>query len=323
MPSAPAISVLLPVRNARPFLASTLRSLARQTLARFEVIAVDDGSTDGSGEVLERCARRDSRFVVVRGPHEGLPATLNAALARARAPVVARMDADDLVHARRLELQLCYLARHPEAAAVGSRVRLFPAGSYGAGMERWVTWHNALLSHEDMAREILIDSPLVHGTAAIRRNWLERIGGWTSQPWPEDLDLWIRMLEAGARLAKLPDVLYAWRQHPHSATRQDARYRRRMFDALKLDALTRGFLAGPRSPTLVGVGSSLDRWQSLLGARWPGVRRLEAPGPTRGLLPALVPPMVMVFGAYQRRDVWRRFMTEAGMIEGKSFIFVA
>ena len=67
-------------------------------------------------------------------------------------------------------------------------------------MRRWAKWHNALLTHEAMASEVLIDSPLAHGTAMIRREWLERVGGWHERGWPEDLDLWVRLVRAGARL---------------------------------------------------------------------------------------------------------------------------
>src|SRR5262245_34647178 len=102
---APRVSVLLPVRDAAPWLATALASLARQTLADHEVIAVDDGSTDASGEILERAARRDPRLVVRHTPARGLPAALGLALSLARAPWVARQDADDVCHRTRLARQ--------------------------------------------------------------------------------------------------------------------------------------------------------------------------------------------------------------------------
>jgi GT2 family glycosyltransferase len=157
------------------------------------VIAVDDGSSDGSGE------------------------------------------------------RLAYLEAHPAVALVGSRVRLFPARETGGGMRRWAAWHNALLDHEAIAREAFIDSPLAHGTALIRREWLARAGGWAERGWAEDLDLWLRLIEAGARFAKLPQVLHGWRQHGASATRRDPRYARARFVALKCTALARG--AAARGPT--------------------------------------------------------------------------
>jgi glycosyltransferase involved in cell wall biosynthesis len=319
---APAISVLVPVRNALPYLGASMRSLERQSLRDVEVIAVDDGSTDGSGDALDRMSRRDPRLRVVHEPARGLPAALNRGLALARAPLIARHDADDLSHCDRLDLQRGWLAEHPHAAIVGSRLRLFPAGAVGAGMRRWAEWHNRLLTHEQMANECLIDSPLAHGTAMIRREWLERVGGWADRGWAEDLDLWIRLLEAGARFGKVPRVLYGWRQHRASATRRDPRYRRERFIALKLDALERGPLRGATAMTLVGVGESLARCIPVFEAGRT-VLVVEAGRPSASVMGRLVAPVVLVFMSYSARERWRQVLVNARWREQRDFIFIA
>src|SRR5439155_16886683 len=111
----PSLSVLLPVRDAARFLGAALGSLARQTFEDYEVIAVDDGSTDETPRLLARAAALDPRIRVSNTAPRGLPAALNRALERARAPLLARMDGDDLAHRRRFELQVGYLRDHPEA----------------------------------------------------------------------------------------------------------------------------------------------------------------------------------------------------------------
>ncbi len=123
----PALSVLLPVRNAEPWLASTLASLWRQTFDAFEVIAVDDGSSDGSLGVLECAARREPRLRVLHTAAQGLPRALALAQAHARAPLLARQDADDLSHRLRFAFQVEYLRAHRAVAVVGCRLRLFPS----------------------------------------------------------------------------------------------------------------------------------------------------------------------------------------------------
>ena len=317
----PRVSVLLPVRDAAPWLPASLASLARQTLADHEVIAIDDGSRDGSGELLDRAALRDRRIVVRHTSANGLPAALNLALSLARAPWVARHDADDLSHRLRLERQLAWLEAEPATDVLGTRVRAFPGAATGAGMRRWIAWHNALLGHEDMRRELMIDSPLAHGTAMLRRSRLEAAGGWQDRGWAEDLDLWIRLYGAGARFAKLPEKLYLWRQHPTSSTRTDPRYSRVRFLSLKRDALAHGLLADGRRATLIGVGSSLSRWRQTLGSRLAHTYEVKSPfAPT---VPPLSPPLVLALMAPMARQRWRTVLTQRGWHELSDFIFVA
>ena len=319
----PAISVLLPVRNAGPYLAAALASMWRQTFRDFEVIAVDDGSSDGSGERLERAAVAEPRLRVIHTPPAGLPAALNTALQHARAPVIARHDGDDLSHRERFARQLAHLAGHPRTAAVGCRLRLFPTASITDGMRRWARWHNALHTHEAMACEALIDSPLAHGTAMIRRTWLARVGGWRDRGWPEDLDLWLRMLARGARIEKCEATLYAWRQHAESATRRDPRYAPARFAELRMDALRSGFLARGRAVTLVGVGRTLREWEGRIAATDIRVRAIEAGRPRPDVIRSLRPRAVMVFGAAPARARWREALLARGLVELRDFVFVA
>jgi glycosyltransferase involved in cell wall biosynthesis len=317
----PAITVLMPVLDARPWLETSLASLWRQTFRDFEVVAIDDGSTDGSGELLERLARGEHRLRVLRRPHAGLPAALNAGLAVARGDVIARHDGDDLSHRLRLERQFDYLASAPAVGVLGTRVRIFPVGEPWVGMRRWAAWHNSVLTHEEIEREVLVDSPLAHATAMMRRAALEEVGGWVERGWPEDVDLWLRLLERGVRFAKLPHTLYSWRQLPGSATRRE-RYRQERFDALRLDALRRGLLTRGSPISVVGVGRGLQRWCGLLEADGRQVNRIAAGHPAPDALAAFAAPALMVFGAPPARARWREALARTGWEEGRSFVFV-
>ena len=222
--SSPAVSVLLPCRDAASTLDEALDSLFRQTLADFEVIAVDDGSSDGSAECLMVWAAREPRLRLLRIEPRGIIAALNAGLEACQAPLLARMDADDLAEPERLQQQLDLLGGRPDLAAVGCLVAGYPPDLLAEGFRLYIEWQNRLIEPEAIAREIFIESPLVHSSMVIRREWLERVGGYQERGWAEDYDLWLRMHLAGARFAKVPVVLLHWRDHPRRLTRTDPRY---------------------------------------------------------------------------------------------------
>ncbi len=250
----PAVSVLMPVRNAATHLSACLDSLARQTLADFEVVAVDDGSTDGSGELLEDWASRDGRLRVLREPACGLVASLNLGLAACRAPLVARMDADDVSHPQRLETQAFFLDNHPAVGVVSCRVCHYPRHGVGEGFRLYEQWLNSLLAHEEMARERFVESPVAHPSAMVRRDVLASAGGYRDLGWPEDYDLWLRLFAAGVGFAKLDRALFFWREHRGRLSRSDQRYSTEAFLRCKAHFLSRGPLAGGRRVIVWGAG---------------------------------------------------------------------
>lgn len=250
--TAPLSSVLLPVRDARQTLDACLDSLAAQTLTAHEVIAVDDGSSDGSGERLLARAAGDPRLRVLRTPPRGIVAALNLGLAEARASIVARMDADDVAHPRRLEAQLERLRGEPRVDVLGCRVTT-AGDSAGAGMRAYLDWVNGLVDHDAMARSRFVESPIVHPSVAMRAAALGRLGGYRDFDGPEDYELWLRAFDAGLRFAKHPEVLLEWRDSPGRLTRTDARYSARAFARVKVAALARGPLAG-RPAVVWGAG---------------------------------------------------------------------
>jgi glycosyltransferase involved in cell wall biosynthesis len=259
----PSVSVLLPVRDALPTLDTCLWSLQRQTLERFEVVAVDDGSIDGSGVLLDGWAAIDRRIRVLHQSADGLVAALNLGLARCSAPLVARMDADDVSHPRRLELQVAYLERHPNVGVVSCLVQHFPRRGVGQGFRIYEAWLNSLRDHEQMARERFIESPLAHPSAMVRRRVLLRAGGYHDMGWPEDYDLWLRLFDAGVRFAKVDKPLFFWREHGRRLTRRDPRYAPTAFLQCKAHYLARGPLAAADRVVVWGAGPTgraLSRW---------------------------------------------------------------
>jgi len=258
-----AISVLLPVRDAAATLPAALRSLERQTFSDFEILAVDDHSRDGSLEVLRRHARRDGRLRVLQNPGRGLVAALEHARTEASGALLARMDADDVCHPHRLELQAAHLAQNRRLAGTGCRVRLFPRGRLRQGWLRYEQWQNQLVACDDIRRERYVESPLVHPSVMLRAEAVARAGGYRDRDWPEDYDLWLRMLEAGERLDKVPECLLFWRHSPSRASLRDDRYALERHREMKLRFLLDGPLAQVRDLAVWGAGQNGQSW-----ARW-------------------------------------------------------
>jgi cellulose synthase/poly-beta-1,6-N-acetylglucosamine synthase-like glycosyltransferase len=150
------------------------------------------------------------------------------------------MDADDRCHPDRIKLQREYLLDNPAVAVVGSLVNGFPTEFVGEGFELYYDWLNSLVTHEDISREIFIESPLANPSTAFRKSWIDQVGGYQDHGWPEDYDLWLRLYLAGAQFAKIPQVLLEWREHPERLTHQDSRYSVENFLRAKAHYLAKG-----------------------------------------------------------------------------------
>ena len=250
----PSISVLMPCYNAASTLDEAVVSILDQTFTDLELIAVDDGSTDDTLRRLQSWAQQDRRVVVLPRSHGGLVDALQAGLSACRAPLVARMDADDRSSTDRLGRQFAALEAHPEVAVVGCLVEGSPSQDVRQGLQMYIEWLNGLVTPEAIAREIFVESPLAHPSVVMRRSWLERVGGYQDRGWPEDYDLWLRLHLAGARFAKVPEVLLGWREHPARATRTDRRYAVENFLRAKAHYLTRGPLVDRDSLVVWGAG---------------------------------------------------------------------
>ena len=337
----PLVSVLLPCRNAAATLEEAVASVLQQTLADLEVVAVDDGSTDGCAERLDRWANQDPRLRVLHLPPRGLIEALNAGLAACRAPLIARMDADDRSHPERLAEQLGLLEAQPDLAAVGCRVEAFPPGAVGPGLSLYLEWLNGLTTADAIAREIFVESPLVHPSVVMRRSWCERVGDYQEHGWPEDYDLWLRMHAAGGQFAKVPRVLFYWREHAGRLTHASPRYAIESFLRAKVFYLMRGPLQERESILVWGAGIVGKRLSRLLLAEGAPVTAFididpAKIGRTRRGLPVVGPEacvewwhhsprpiLLAAVGARGARALVRQQINALGLVEGKDWWAVA
>jgi glycosyltransferase involved in cell wall biosynthesis len=297
----PRVSVLLPVRDAAPTLPACLDSLRAQTLGDFEVIAVDDGSRDESAALLARAAREDRRLRVIAGSG-GLVAALNAAAAAAGGELLARMDADDVALPERFARQVAVLDAAREIDILGCRVALMDGGAFpNAGMRAYVQWSNGLLTHEAIAADRLVESPLAHPSVMMRAAVLRDLGGYRAFDGPEDYDLWLRALHAGRRLEKVPEVLLQWRDAPSRLSRTDPRYAPGRFFDLKREAFLR-LVPSADGVVVWGAGPIGKAWARGLRERGRAVRAFVDVDPRKIGRTVHGAPVVGVeaAGAYER-----------------------
>ena len=267
----PAVSVILPFRNAAATLGAALETIRTQSLTSWECLLIDNESADDSAQVAAGACRSDRRFRVLQQPGDLVDA-LNAGVAQARASYLARMDADDLAHPQRLERQLACLRADPSLTIVSSLVSGVPGQHLQEGMRRYMNWLNTLRSSDEIRDAIFVESPLVHPTVMFSRATVRSAGGYQQTGGPEDYDLWLRLLLSGHRAAKVDVVLLHWRDSSHRLTRIDPRYHRQRFFDTKLRYFPG--VVSPGVPLQVWGAGPLGRgWARALRARGYPVRR--------------------------------------------------
>lgn len=206
----PLVSVLLPVWNCERFVFAAVESVRRQTEKDFELIVLDDGSSDGSLATVERAAAGDARVRVYSRRNKGLVPTLNECVGLSRAPWIARMDADDVCEPARLATQLAF-CRATGTAVCGSAVRMF---------SRWTAHVRSYpASHEDVIVQLAMGTAFAHPSVFGKAECFRAHRYLDAFPHAEDYDLWTRFALAGYRVANIGQPLLRYRVNPKQVSR--------------------------------------------------------------------------------------------------------
>jgi GT2 family glycosyltransferase len=215
--SVPAISVAMSVYNGERFLALAIESILAQTFADFEFLILNDGSSDGSAAIIDQYAARDSRIRAIHRENRGLIKSLNQLLEEARAPLIARMDGDDIAHPMRFEKQLAFLAAHPDHQVLGTWTEDIDE----AGHPFSVTGKDHPTTHAEFLASIEERSGLCHPSVMMNRALALSVGGYHAAfKHCEDYDLWLRLADK-TRICSLPERLVKYR---HSANQVSTKY---------------------------------------------------------------------------------------------------
>lgn len=259
---APPLSVVMSVYNGRRYLRQAVESILTQTFRDFEFIIIDDGSTDESPAMLDAYARGDSRVKVIHQANTGLTYALNVGILASHAPLIARMDADDISHPTRFEKQMAYMATHPRCAALGTAVRLITRRGDVINIERNPT------DHATIEKRLLEGAGGIirHPAAMLRREMLDKIGLYRDiTRSSQDLDLYLRLARVG-ELANLDEPLLDYRIHPASTTANHTDHDREEIMAFMRDAYRERGLGEP--PASVAGSASADETAATWNRRW-------------------------------------------------------
>ncbi len=202
----PAISILMSTYNDKKYINAAVDSILNQTFANFEFIIINDGSTDGTLEILEDYVKKDCRIRLISRENKGLVSSLNEGIDLARASLIARIDADDIAIDNRLDEQIKYLEKHTDVVCVGSYFEIIDNNTYSLMLTK------TPISNADIQKELMKGhSVICHPSVIMRKDAVLKAGKYRQEFHPaEDLDLWLRLGEIG-KLSNIPKKLMKYR----------------------------------------------------------------------------------------------------------------
>ena len=330
-----SVSILLPFRNAGPTLDAAIGSIAQQSLTGWELLLIDNASSDSSSHIAHKWTQRDPRIRVVREPTVGIAHALNTGLAQAHAPLIARMDADDISHPQRLERQVAFMSEHPDIGVLGTRTTFASTVEKSSGMQWFVQWQNAISTPHEHYVKRFVDALLAHPTVMFRRDLVDRFGGYDTGPLPEDHELWLRWMHHGVRFAKLPEELLTWNDHAHRLSRTHPNYSVDAFFSTKAKWMAK-WLEGKLNgrPLIIAGTSNLCRGRArmleaegVVVSAFTDVKWREVPGYAfipHDALPS--PGRAFIISFISQRGTGDRiaaYFLSRGLVEGEDFILAA
>ncbi|MFA9388367.1 MAG: glycosyltransferase family 2 protein [Prolixibacteraceae bacterium] len=331
---APKVSVVLPFYNAKQTLEKAVRSILNQTFHDFELILVNNNSTDESNRISLLMASEDGRIQVLQEPRQGVTFAANTGNVAAKGQYIARMDADDFSHPARLEKQVELLDANPEIGVTSCLVQHIGHQANTNGLYKFVEWTNSIQQADEIALNCFIEAPIINPTVLFRRELLDLHGGYIHGDFPEDYEMWLRWINNGVKIQKVPEVLFDWHDSDSRLTRTDERYSTEAFYRTKTEHLAKWLLENNHPYIWVWGAGRITRQRAKLlqekGIWIEGYIDVKE----RKLLdacciayenfnwdaPAFFLSYVANWGA---RDEIRNYLIAKGKIEGEDFILIA
>jgi glycosyltransferase involved in cell wall biosynthesis len=235
----PDVSVILPFYNAEQTLNAAIKSIYWQRFTDFECLLIDNNSEDTSLPIAKQWANFDTRFKILHEPRQGVVFASNTGFENAKGRYIARMDADDIAFPDRLAAQADLLNKYQEVDAVGSHVEYESLDFNYKGFRNYIDWVNQVDTFDKIKTNRFIDSPIVNPTAMWRKESACRFGLYQHGDFPEDYEMWLRWLDQGAVITKVPKPLLKWTDSHNRLTRTNPAYSDQAFYKIKTYYLAR------------------------------------------------------------------------------------
>jgi len=257
----------MPVKNTGEFLPVCLDSIINQSWLNWELIAVDDGSTDDSYEILCKYGSEDSRIKVLKNNGKGIIDALRLAYKTSQGEFITRMDSDDIMKPQKLKTLQSLLVNKGIGHVVSGKVKYFANYDIGDGFQKYETWLNSLIekgsNYDDIYKECVIPSP----SWMVYQSDLEKCGAFEPNDYPEDYDLIFRFYEYGLKCIPCPDVLHLWRDYQTRTSRTDKNYADNSFLDIKLKYFLKLEYQKEKVLLLWGAGKKGKRLATLLNEK--------------------------------------------------------
>lgn len=250
----PLISILIPFKNTGAFLTECLDSIIDQSYSKWELIIVDDHSTDSSYDLVKSYGEKESRILLLKNKGHGIINALKLAFAHSKGEYVTRMDSDDIMYKQKLETLLHNLQSNGKRCVATGLVSYFSETGIGDGYRKYEQWLNALTSkgknYSEIYRECVIPSPCW----MLHRDDLLAIDAFNPTRYPEDYDLTFRFYEFKYKVIPCNKVLHYWRDHSSRASRTDENYAENSFIDIKLHYFLKLDYSSTRPLVVWGAG---------------------------------------------------------------------
>jgi len=247
------ISILMPVKNAANYLEECLESILNQTMEDWELIMVDDHSTDSSALIMQKYADSDERIHLCQSSGTGIIPALTEAYKMSDGKFISRMDADDIMELNKLELLSQKLKNDP-SSIVTAKVKYFAENSVGDGYLKYENWLNSLIDNQSHYNEIYKECVLPSPCWMMERETLDSLGGFESLGYPEDYDLCFKAYQKKINLIGINQVLHFWRDYNERTSRNDPNYSDNRFIPLKVTYFLETDLHPDKELILWGAG---------------------------------------------------------------------